>query len=94
MADTTNPIAAQVPTAWQVYIPMLTSLARDALNLAGSAGFTWALTVNASQVQMGVCAAMIVASVVWGKIQKYQAQKAINTAAASPKNAPAPKLPA
>jgi hypothetical protein len=93
LTDTQRILDNAVPTAWQVYIPMLTSLARDGLNLAGTAGFTWALGVNGSQVEMAVSAVLIVTGVVWGKIQKWQAQKALNVAAASPAGTTAPALP-
>ncbi|HEX5321656.1 MAG TPA: hypothetical protein VFW46_21030 [Stellaceae bacterium] len=83
-----------IPAGWQVYVPMLTSLIRDILNILGAGGFTWALTVNGSQVQMAVSVALVLVASVWGKIQKAQANRALEVAANNPKGAPAPKLPA
>jgi len=84
----------QLPSAWAAYLPLITTLVRTSLAVAGGVGFTWALTVNADQVQMGVSAAMILASAVWSFWQKVQAMRALRTAAASPAGTPAPKLPA
>ena len=89
-----DPLSSEIPPAWQVYVPIATALARGLLNVAGGIGFTWALTVNASELQMGVSAAMIVFSLLWSAWQKVQSARAINVAASNPKNAPAPKLPA
>lgn len=87
-------LAAQVPSAWQVYIPILAGFARGLMQLLGSAGFTWALTVNASQIQMAVSAALALTGFVWSAIQKVEAARALNVAAGNPKNAPTPTLPA
>lgn len=89
-----DPLLSQVPTAWQLYIPMLTSLARDCLTAAGTFGWTWALGVTGSQVEMGVSVILICISVVWGKVQKYRAQQALNVAASRPAGAQPTSLPA
>lgn len=73
---TIDPITSQVPTAWASYVPILASLVRGLLNVLGGVGFTWALTVNASQIQMAVSAGLIVASLVWSAVQKLQAARA------------------
>ncbi len=86
-------LTTQLPTGWAEYLPLMTSLARDILSVAGAAGFTWAMTVNADHVQMAVSLAMIVASSLWGKWQKQAAQRALRQAAASPAYSAPPKLP-
>lgn len=85
---------AQLPSEWSAYLPLVTSLARTILGVLGGAGFTWALAVNADQVQMGVSAAMVLASALWSFWQKVQAMRAIRTAAANPVGVTPPKLPA
>jgi hypothetical protein len=94
MPDTPSPLADQIPSAWSVYIPIVTGLVRNLLAAAGAAGFTWALAVNDSQVQMAVSLTMVVASALWSGWQKLQAARAIRVAAARPAGAAAPKLPA
>lgn len=89
-----DPLAAQIPSAWAVYLPLIAALARTLLAAAGGVGFTWALTVNADQVQMAVSAAMAVAAAVWSLVQKVQATRALRIAAANPPGVTAPKLPA
>lgn len=91
MSDT---LLSQVPTAWQLYVPMLTSLARDALNIIGTTGVTWGVAFTDDKLQMAVCAAMVAVSVVWGKVQKYRAQQALNVAASRPAGAQPTSLPA
>lgn len=83
-----------MPTAWQAYLPLVTSLVRTLLAVVGSAGFMWAQTVSASQVEMIVGASMVLASAVWSAIQKIQAQRALNVAAANSAGMTPPKLPA
>ncbi len=83
-----------LPSAWQAYFPLVTSLVRTLLAVAGSAGFTWALSVTASQVEMAVSAAMILAAAVWSFWQKVEAMRALRRAAANPVGAAVPKLPA
>lgn len=90
MTDTTS----DLPSGWDAYVPLVTSLVRHLLTVLGGAGFTWALTVNASQVQMGVSAAMVLVGGVWSIWQKIQSQRALQKAAAAPAMMPAPKLPA
>lgn len=91
MADTS---ADALPSAWAAYLPLATSLVRTLLAAAGGVGFTWAMTVNADQVQMGVSAAMIAAAALWSFWQKIQSLRALRAAAAQPAGVPAPKLPA
>lgn len=83
-----------LPKGWSVYVPLLTSLVRDVLTVLGAAGFTWALTVNASQIQMAVSVALILVSAGWSFVQKVRAQRALVVAAKMPPGLPAPKLPA
>jgi ABC-type nickel/cobalt efflux system permease component RcnA len=90
--STTDPDA--LPSAWQAYLPLVTSLVRSVLGVLGGAGFTWALTVNDSQLQMIVSALMVLAAAVWSFYQKLQAQRALREAAVAPASAPAPHLPA
>lgn len=85
---------AQLPPTWQDYLPLVTSIVRTLLGVAGGVGFTWAQAVSASQVQMAVSAAMILASAAWGVWQKIQAQRALRQAAATPVVTVPPKLPA
>jgi ABC-type nickel/cobalt efflux system permease component RcnA len=90
----TNINTAQLPETWQAYVPLATALVRTLLVAAGSAGFMWAQTVSASDIQMGVGMAMIIASGCWSLWQKIQAQRALRQAAAAPMLVPPPKLPA
>lgn len=83
-----------LPSAWSAYLPLVTALVRTLLGVAGGAGFTWALTVNADQVQMGVSAAMMAAAAIWSFWQKIQAMRALRRAAANPEGITPPKLPA
>lgn len=83
-----------IPSAWQAYLPLVTSLVRTLLAAAGGVGFTWALTVNADQVQMAVSAAMLAAAGIWSCYQKIRALQALRKAAANPPGVTPPKLPA
>ena len=83
-----------MPDSWSVYVPLVTSLVRSLLGIAGGAGFTWALAVNASQVQMAVSAAMMAGAAIWSFWQKIQAQRALNKAAAAPAHTAPTTLPA
>lgn len=83
-----------LPSAWSAYLPLVTSLVRALLAAAGGAGFTWALAVNASQVQMAVTAAMMAAAAIWGFWQKIQATRALRKASVQPAGVPPPQLPA
>lgn len=83
-----------IPSAWQAYLPLVTSLVRTLLAAAGGVGFTWAYSVTADQVQMAVSAAMMVAAGVWSFYQKVQATRALRKAAANPPGVTPPKLPA
>ena len=83
-----------LPHAWQAYLPLLTALARHLLGAAGGVGFTWAYSVTADQTQMAVSAAMILAAGLWSVWQKFQALRALRTAATNPQGTPPPKLPA
>lgn len=97
MSDAPAPneaLLGMMSSAWSDYVPLVTTLLRQVLMAAGAAGFTWALTVNASQIQMAVSAALVVASAVWSFIQKIKAKHALRVAAASPATSAAPKLPA
>lgn len=89
-----DPLASQIPSAWAVYVPIATGVARTLLAAAGSAGFTWAKAVTGDQVQMYVSLAMIVAAGVLSAWQKIKAARALRTAAANPPGMTAPKLPA
>ena len=84
----------EIPSAWQAYLPLVTSLVRTLLAAAGGVGFTWALTVNADQVQMAASAAMLVAAGVWSFYQKVASLRALRKAAANPPGVTPPKLPA
>lgn len=81
-------------TAWQAYLPLATALARHLLGAAGAAGFTWALSVTASQTEMAVSAAMMAAAGIWSFYQKVRATRALRAAAVAPAGAAPPKLPA
>lgn len=83
-----------LPSAWAAYLPLVTSLVRTLLAAAGGVGFTWALAVNADQLQMGVSAAMIAASGIWATYQKIQAMRALRRAADQPAGLAPPQLPA
>lgn len=84
----------QLPDTWAAYLPLVTSLVRTLLAAAGGVGVTWALAVNADQVQMAVSAAMIAAAALWSFWQKIQSMRALRQAAWNPPSAPTPKLPA
>lgn len=84
----------ELPSAWSAYLPLVTSLVRTLLAAAGGVGFTWALTVNADQIQMAVSAAMMAAAALWSFWQKIQSMRALRRAAMNPPSAPTPKLPA
>lgn len=79
---------------WTPYVPILTALVRTVLAALGGVGLTWALAVNANQVQMGVSAAMVVGAAGWAAWQKIAAVRALRIAAMQPASAPVPKLPA
>ncbi len=83
-----------LPSDWAAYLPLVTTLVRNLLAAAGGMGFTWALTVNASQIQMSVSAAMMVAAALWGAYQKIASLRALSKAAAQPAGIAPPKLPA
>jgi len=89
-----NPLASQIPPGLAAYLPIAAGAARTILAALGSAGFTWALAVNADQVQMAVSLAMVLAAALWSGWQKIKAMRALQTAAANPAGIPAPKLPA
>lgn len=91
--NTGNPFAAQIPSAWSAYVPILTGLARGLLTMAGGLGFMHAQTVTASQVEMGVSAAMAVSGMVWGAWQKIATQRALHKAATNPAGMAAPAVP-
>ncbi len=77
---------SDVPAAdsWQPYVPILAGAARTVLAALGGVGFTWALTVNADQIQMVVSAAMVVGAAGWSAWQKVQSlRKARDAARAS-----------
>ena len=84
----------QLPSEWAAYLPLVTSLVRTILGVLGGAGFTWALTVNGDQLQMGVSAAMMTAAALWSFYQKIQAMRALRRAATAPQTTVTPKLPA
>lgn len=83
----------ELPSGWAPYIPLVTAFARTVLTAAGGVGFTWALTVNADQIQMAVSAAAVVVGAGWSLWQKISAMRALAKAAASPPHV-APTLPA
>lgn len=91
--NTGNPFAAQIPSAWSAYVPILTGMVRGFLQLAGGLGFMHAQTVTASQVEMGVSAAMAVSGMVWGAWQKIATQRALHKAATNPAGMAAPAVP-
>lgn len=70
-----------VPDSWSVYVPILAGFARAVLAALGGVGFTWALAVNADQVQMGVSAAMMLAAAGWSAWQKIAAIRKAHQAA-------------
>lgn len=88
------PEDSQITSGWAPYLPLIASLIRTLLTVAGGAGFTWALTVNADQIQMAVSSAAALAGAVWSIVQKIRAQRALQVAAANPATATPPKLPA
>lgn len=77
-----DPYQPELPSAWAAYLPLITSLVRHLLGILGGAGFTWALTVNADQLQMAVSAAMMAAAAIWSFYQKIQSMRAARKAAA------------
>lgn len=81
------------PKEWAVYLPLVTDLLRKLLAIAGGLGFTWALTVSGSQIEMAVSAAFALGSIVWGFWQKIKAQRALRTAAANDPGMAPPQLP-
>jgi ABC-type nickel/cobalt efflux system permease component RcnA len=85
---------AALPSAWEAYLPLVTSLVRTLLATAGGVGFTWAMSVTADQAEMAVSAAMIAAAAIWSFWQKVRAMQALRTAAENPPSITAPKLPA
>ncbi len=89
-----NLLRQQVPSAWQTYLPVVTSLVRDGLKYAGAGGFVWANTVSGSQTEMIACALMAAAGTIWSQIQKARAKRALAIAAATPASATVPALPA
>jgi hypothetical protein len=83
----------KIPPAWEIYLPHIASLVRLTLSVLGSAGFTRALTVTASEIEMAVSIGMILVAGIWGLIQKSRADRALQQAAASPGGSVAPRLP-
>lgn len=93
MTDSSNPFASQIPSAWSAYVPILTGLARQLLTLAGGLGFMHAQTVTASQVEMGVSAAMALTGMLLSGWQKIKTQRALHKAAINPAGAAVPAVP-
>ncbi len=58
------------------YLPIVAGVFRAVVSIASGFGFTWALTVNGSQVQMAATAAVGVAMVLWSAYQKVAAIRA------------------
>lgn len=90
---TGNPFFSQIPTGWEAYLPILSGMARGALTIAGGAGFTYAQTVSASQIEMAVSAAMAAAGLLWSGWQKIKAVRALRVAAQQPAGLKPPALP-
>lgn len=88
-ANLPDPLAAQIPSAWSAYVPILAGLGRGLLSALGGIGCTWAYTVNASEIQMGVSAALIVVSLIWTAVQKIQALRASHDSSVASANASA-----
>lgn len=82
-----------VPDDWGVYLPVFMGLLRTVLGVFGGAGFTWAVGVTDSQIQMVVSALMILAAAGWSAYQKISANRALRHAAAAPAGVAKPPLP-
>lgn len=81
-----------VPASWTPYMPLVGTLVRAALTAVGTWNVAWAQSVTADQMQQIVGVVMVLAALVWSAWQKAQAQKRLDTAAASMPGPP-PKLP-
>lgn len=94
MSLTNDPLASQVPSTWQPYVPLIASLLRDVLKIGGAFGLTWSATVTDSQITTISSALAVAVGVGWSLIQKRRADAALKVAAENPAGLPAPKLPA
>lgn len=94
MSSVNNPFTSQIPTGWEAFLPILSGMARGILTIAGGAGFTYAQTVSASQIEMAVSAAMALTGLLWSGWQKIKAVRALRVAAQQPVGLTVPKLPA
>jgi len=62
------------------YLPIVAGVFRGVVSLSSAFGFTWALTVNGSQIQMAATAAVGVAMVLWSAYQKITSVRAARRA--------------
>lgn len=62
------------------YLPIVTGIVRGLVAIASGFGFTWALTVSGSQIQMAATAAIALAMLLWSAYQKVAAVRAARRA--------------
>lgn len=84
---------AEIPASWAPWLPIAGSLLRAILAAGGAAGITWAQAVTASQAEQILGALAIALSGLWSVMQKIQANRAIQEAAAQPPRMTPPALP-
>lgn len=75
------------------YVAIAAGVIRGLLQIASGVGFAWALTVNASQIQMAATALVMLLTLVWSvwqKIAQARAQHAAAVASASKRKAVVP----
>lgn len=80
-----NDPISEIPSAWSVYLPVVATMFRAFLIVAGSLGFAWAKNVTGDQIQMAAYAALGLAAVIWSgwtKIQTIHAARKLAIAAA------------
>jgi hypothetical protein len=78
MSDATDFIPA---TPDPGYVQIAAGVIRGLLQIASGVGFTWALTVNGSQVQMAATAAVMTGTLIWSAWQKFSAARKLHQAA-------------
>ena len=63
------------------YLPIVAGLVRGIVAIASGFGFTWALAVNGSQIQMAATAALGLGMLLWSVYQKIDAIRTARHAA-------------
>jgi hypothetical protein len=81
------------PVDTSAYLPIVASVVRTALAVAGGLGFAWAQAVTADQFSMIVSTLLALGAFVWGIYQKIAAVRALKTAALAPATTVTPTLP-